>query len=547
MLGMGPDGQLLYAGYLVAFGGAAIACLLSALRARAVKDPDTRRGLLALLLTSSGWAAAHVAFLTVPLGAKRFMYLVGLTLGISAVGAWLYFCSAYTNRSLHRQPAYRRAAVAVFAVIFGIKITNPLHKLYSTGEFVTTPFPHLAVTPQLTHWLVMGLAYGLSMVGYFMLLEHFTKVNYDTRPLLGLAALTGLPIVLDIVGYATPYLIDINYEPIGVAAFAVGVVFVYLDRFQTVQMAANHTDPILLLSSDDRIRDYNEPAARLFPELAETDVFGEPLWATVPDIIDALETEQQIIERERNGKSRYYRIAESPFTAQEAQLGRLLTFTDITDRETYRQELERQNNRLEQFAGMVSHDLRNPLSVAMARVEIAHEETGNEHLDVAASALDRMETLISDVLALARNGQPIDATEPVSLSTIATNCWDMVDSSAATLEIDGDLTFVADPNRLRQLLENLFRNSLEHGRQDVTITVGSLPDGSGFYVADNGPGIPEDERDDVFETGYSTATSGTGFGLAIVSEIAEAHEWAMTLTESDSGGVRIEIRGVETE
>ena len=99
---------------------------------------------------------------------------------------------------------------------------------------------------------------------------------------------------------------------------------------------------------------------------------------------------------------------------------------------------------------------------------------------------------------------------------------------------------------MAQALENLFRNAIEHGGESVTVTIGVLDDKRGFYVADDGPGIPEAEREDVFDSGYTTSNDGTGFGLAIVSRICAAHGWDITATESESGGARIEITGVES-
>jgi signal transduction histidine kinase len=90
-------------------------------------------------------------------------------------------------------------------------------------------------------------------------------------------------------------------------------------------------------------------------------------------------------------------------------------------------------------------------------------------------------------------------------------------------------------------------DAVEQGRRDVRVTLGALPDGEGFYVADDGPGIPPEKRDWVFESGHSTNRAGTGFGLAIVQQIAEAHGWDITTTESAAGGARFEVRGVETE
>ncbi len=81
----------------------------------------------------------------------------------------------------------------------------------------------------------------------------------------------------------------------------------------------------------------------------------------------------------------------------------------------------------------------------------------------------------------------------------------------------------------------------------MTVRVGTLADGRGFYVADDGPGIPEDERDEVFERGYTTSDDGTGFGLAIVSEIVDAHGGRITVAESEDGGVRFDVTGVQVD
>jgi signal transduction histidine kinase len=214
----------------------------------------------------------------------------------------------------------------------------------------------------------------------------------------------------------------------------------------------------------------------------------------------------------------------------------------MTERKHREQELTQQNDRLEQFASIVSHDLRNPLTVAEGRLELAKEECGSEHLDAVADAHERMGALIDDLLTLARHGEEVGDIESVNLVTLSENCWKNVAIAEATLKADIARPVQADKSRLQQLLENLFRNAIEHGGADVTVTVGQV-DG-GFYVEDDGPGIPIDERDDVFEAGYSTDEDGTGFGLSIVKQVADAHGWNVHVTEGSDGGARFEITGV---
>lgn len=223
--------------------------------------------------------------------------------------------------------------------------------------------------------------------------------------------------------------------------------------------------------------------------------------------------------------------------------GSVGTLRDITEREERERELGRQNARLEKFASVVSHDLRNPLNVAEGRVELAQAECDSEHLDDVESALERSQALIDDLLTLAREGNRVDDIEAVEFGTLTKNCWQNVSTGEAAIMVEIDQTIRADQSRLQQVLENLYRNAIEHGGGDVTVTVGALP--NGFYIEDDGSGIPTDERNNVFDAGYSTTDDGTGFGLNIVEDIVDAHGWEIQLAEGSGGGARFEITGVE--
>jgi PAS domain S-box-containing protein len=223
---------------------------------------------------------------------------------------------------------------------------------------------------------------------------------------------------------------------------------------------------------------------------------------------------------------------------------------DVTEREERRRELERQNERLEAFAGALSHDLRSPLNVIRAELELARRDTPDESVETAAalaerlgaieSATDRIERLIDDVLTLAEQGATVGETQPVPLADLVATAWSELDTAGATLETTDLGTVVADPTRLHRLCSNLLRNAVEHARTDgtVTVTVRGRPDG--FAVADDGPGIPPTEREAVFERGH-TSGEGTGFGLAIVRTVAEAHGWTVSIDESEAGGTRIDV------
>ena len=238
----------------------------------------------------------------------------------------------------------------------------------------------------------------------------------------------------------------------------------------------------------------------------------------------------------------------------------LASSRDISERKAYERRIERENERLDEFASIVSHDLRNPLNVLSGYLRLARETGTDEYFDRCERALDEMERLIEDVLALARQGEAVGSFERVNLGELAARYSD--DAFGSTddedpfgadaggdaavdvpieIGIEADSEICADPGRVGQLLGNLFRNAAEHGGERVVVA--DLPDG--FYVEDDGPGIDPDERGQVFESGYTTSETGTGFGLSIVERIAEAHGWEVAVAEGENGGARFKFTGVD--
>jgi len=224
-----------------------------------------------------------------------------------------------------------------------------------------------------------------------------------------------------------------------------------------------------------------------------------------------------------------------------------------------RDQLTRQADRLEEFAGVVAHDLRNPLNVAQGHLDLAASriedgDAGAGAVAEAQSAVDRMTELVEDVRSLASEGAVVGETEPVSLEAVAASAASTALPDAATLTVDTEAgeRLAADAERLRTVFENLFRNAREHGGSDVSVTVASLDpksgDGeAGVAVVDDGPGFEGEDTEAVFEQGYTTRPQGTGYGLSIVEAVVEAHGWTVTADDAEDGGARFEIRGVEFE
>lgn len=218
---------------------------------------------------------------------------------------------------------------------------------------------------------------------------------------------------------------------------------------------------------------------------------------------------------------------------------------DTTRRKQYEQMLERQNDRLKEFTDILAHDLRNPLRVIEGNLELYRETPDEKLIDNIEETTERMDRLVEDLLRVARQGRVVTDAEPTDLERVIETAWGGTGDTAerASLDYEPVPSINADPDRLVEMFENLFRNAIEHAGPDVNVRVGPLD--NGFYVEDDGPGIPPERVEDVFAHGFTTTDSGSGYGLSIVRTIVNAHGWDLHTVTADTGGARFEITGIE--
>ncbi|GAB3683292.1 hypothetical protein GCM10028857_10610 [Salinarchaeum chitinilyticum] len=547
--------------------------------------------LAVLLLGVAIWNASHG--LQIVSTDRTLLWATQVTtyLGVAGcVTGFLTLVLEFTGRS-HLLTHRSIALLAVEPVlVVALTATNPWHGLmWSSVEEAGQLGPAFV-----GHTIY---SFGLLLIGIGLLVQQTfrTKAIYRrqagfillgvTAPfvaqvlwLLGATARDFTPIAFAITGAAVAWAITQNRL----------IDLVPIARDQVVDTLP---DPVIVLDDEDRITDLNEAGASLLGS-PEGGVIGTE-FADAFDNDDVVEVVRNAIQTKRivrlpvGDDVRVYEIRVTPVQDQRGtKHGRVLVFHDVTEREQSRQELERQNEQLEQFASVVSHDLRNPLSVAEGYLPMARDTGDEEYFEAVEESLERMNTIIEDVLTLAREGSHIEHREPVSLEEVAATAWEQVDTHGATLRCDADVTFGADVQRLQRLLENLFRNAVEHGatnpaghpepdvseagadggnRADgdrqrngapdashLTVRVGPIsPDGDhvpardewGFFVEDDGVGIPADRLEEIFEPGHTSSNKGTGLGLSIVQGIAEAHGWSVRATDAASGGARFEFTG----
>jgi PAS domain S-box-containing protein len=272
----------------------------------------------------------------------------------------------------------------------------------------------------------------------------------------------------------------------------------------------------------------------------------------VAEMRDAVDNAEPVTVELRNyrydGEMFWNRVSIAPLLDDDGTPSYYVGFQeDVTERREVQQQYEASIRMVQEMGKVLSHDSKTPLSVLRGRLELARETGDVSHLDDAEKALDRLVELIDELGEVMQTGELVTNRTRVDLGGLVTDVWRMLDVEAASLEVADETPAVyADEQALRRLLENLLRNSLEHGGKDVTVHVGGLSDGTGFYVEDDGPGIPVADRDDVFLPGFTTKDDGTGIGMASVSQIVAAHDWRIQVRGGSDGGTRFEISDVET-
>jgi PAS domain S-box-containing protein len=260
---------------------------------------------------------------------------------------------------------------------------------------------------------------------------------------------------------------------------------------------------------------------------------------------EPIENEFRVLPADERGPEVRHVWSESRpvFDDETGELVALTGFVrDITDRKEYEQELERTNERLETFAQFLSHDIRNQLTIADGHLRFAREGTGDsEHLETVERALERVQELTDDILALVDLGEGSLEREEVVVAELARTCWasEDIDASAGTLVVEDNATIYVSQNQFRAVFENLFRNAVEHTDTDPEVRVGVLPGGDGVYVEDDGEGIDPGEAETVFEFGQTSG--GTGLGLTLVREVVRLHGGEISVTAGEESGARFEI------
>jgi signal transduction histidine kinase len=491
---------------------------------------------------------------------------------------WLAYVLRYTGRS---RLTRRRWALllAPSLVTLALALTNGVghHLVWEASRLdATGGFPALDNEHGPAFYVYTAWAWVLIGASFVLLGRQFVAVEgVYRRQVAGLLFGASVPTAGSVL-YATGVnpLDPLNLPIVAFVVASLTVAWtVFHHRLFVIVPVARETaveqmaDGLIVLDATDRVVDANPTAERLLGD--PEDYVGTELGRVLDRRgVDSLAGTDELTLTV-DGASRHFQPTSSALTDDaDAPIGRLVLLRDVTELREREAELRRQNERLDEFASVVSHDLRNPLGVAQGFVELARDDPRDDHLERAERALDRMEHIVDDLLAIAREGQALGDPEPVSLAAVAEAAVDHVETTDVDVRVETDRTVVAERDRLLQVFENLFRNSVEHasggtdaageavgdggvasegegdageaGDGDGRVTVVVRDTDAGFEVVDDGVGFAEPAR--VLERGYTTRNhDGTGLGTTIVERVVEAHGWTLSVGESEWGGARFSV------
>lgn len=548
--------------HIVLFGAAVAGCAIAVWRGRTITHSETRAGLIGLSLSSGVWATAQlITFFDVSLAAVTAIYQIGLVAGFATVGAWLYFCSAYTGHEYHRDPTYRYAALAIFVPIATLKLTNPIHGQYYSIEIATTPFRHASTTLLELHWVVTILAYSLTAVGFYMLFQTFVQSDIETDLLTLLVGLTALPIALNVFSVlGTSWLVSASYEPIGVAAFAVGVLYIASDTFEEVrwishqQLLDNIDEAVLIIDDTGQIRTFNAAAETLFEGVSAGDEISAllPATATFPDRTDdePVTENTATITVQMDGGLRYYQISETPYVLGPSRDGRALVISDVTTLERKRREVQRQSEQLEGLAAAIAHELRNTLGTANGNLRLARELIGTssddeviEMVERANEATDRGFDVVEKLLTATRLSLAVTETVGLPFEATVREGFSLAQTEGVSLVIENGGEIQAERTRWVELVKNVAE--LAAVMNAAELTVERTADGIRFRT-DTGS-LPADGTGQLFEYGTPVPNAKAGLLGPSIRTLTYAHGWELSATSLDPEGIEIRITWVTKE
>ena len=338
-------------GLMILFIAIAIGCLVGAVYGSQLRRRDTQLGLRAVLLTNGLWLGFQaLGLVTTDEALSSAIYVAGLICGLTGVGAWMYFISAYTGRSYHRNRRYRGLAASVYVGLLIIKLTNPIYGLYVSTELQQNPYTHLVVEPQLFYWVSFSLTYTLVAISFYWVIKTLRQSPFPSGSIGTLAVLALFPVIprAAISTLPTevlpPIMLGLSFEPIGVTAFLMGVLAFVEKPFRQFEQSARSkvfedaADATFVYDTDGRLVEMNDQAQQLETDAA-IDFGSIGMFEHALSPVGRLDG-TDAVPIEINGATRYFEVTADQMATGAEVVGTVATVRDVTERRARKRDLE---------------------------------------------------------------------------------------------------------------------------------------------------------------------------------------------------------------
>lgn len=546
--------------YAVVFFLVGIICMVMGFRPKKSLDGESADALVFLLVLTGFWSLIQIGFIiNIPETVQNGLYTLSGIIGLIGVVTWLYFCSAYTGRNYHRNKKVQLFAVGVTVLIILLRVTNRYHGQYYVTEQLQEPFTYLATYPQPMYWVVIFISHIAAYLGIYFLFSMFYESEYATGKLTLLVIASGIPLLLSVTAITTDLLLPINYEPIGIAVFAVAILYIVEKTNREVeytglqQVFDAFEYPIMITDPDGNIVDHNKCATKICSELVQR---GENIGELVPNLEIDRESEPQLFSCEldtERGEEREFIINRYEVRTGVQEVGFGFVFKDITTEQTQRRELKRHNDQWNELTGAIAHELRNSHNIVNGRINQSAQYIDNdieqnkamESLYTASEAAERMAIIIDELYKIAKFGQSIQEVILVNFETLVRDAYDRAGVSKnedfdIVIDVEEGKTIECDVHRTEQLFLNVFKFARYNDADVVRISF----EENEITISDDGKYKSADYGADLFEYEQSVPTSEAGMSLPMVRTLANVQGWGVAVDDEYEEGVKYCIENI---
>ena len=540
---------------------------------------DNRRAgaLIWLMVAVAGWAS--IATLQLASTEPAVIYVLdGLLMGFVALLAvtWCYFAVVFTDSWEWVRPSTVAFAAGVPILTQVLVWTNPYHGLMWTeletrwveSAGLLAPYSEPGLWWEFVH---APHSYFLILVGSVLIARSAISAWSVYRgQAIALLAAMAVPTSVNLL-YNVTGLVVIDYTSVGFAVSGVCLAF-GLYRYELVELVPvardvvvdEMRDGMIVLDANGRIVDHNAAAGSILD--CEGSAIGRVATDVLPFEITVTDGGRLSTYREVDlsdaGETNHYRLSETDITdGTGTATGRLLVIQDITQLKRRERQLEATNQELEILNRIVRHDIRNDMNVVHGHASILDEvlDDHREHLEPILHGTEHtigLTRTVGDLLE-AITGQGEMSLEPIDLGRVLAVELEKVrntheDAEFVLTERPSGVTVRANP-MLSSVFTNLLTNAVNHNDTDeptITVDVGVEPESVTVRIADNGPGVPEGQREEIFGRGQKGLESpGSGIGLYLVDRLIDLYDGSVHVEENDPRGAVfiVELRRVTSD